>query len=161
MSSCDRRTLLLGLFALPACGFEPVYGTGGAAEGLYDQIRFDAPNDANSFILRKQLEDRLGRGASAQFAMNVSLRLRTESLAITSEQLINRFNVIGTATYQIRRLSTDVVVDQGSVKNFTGYSASGTTVATSSARDDAFERLTRSLADQLVSQIFATSGGWL
>lgn len=160
MSSFDRRSLLLALAALPACGFEPVYGTGGQAEGLYGQIEVTTADDANGFNLRKQLEDRLGRPEAPLYEMTVSLQLRTESLAITSEQSINRLNVIGTANYQIRSLATGAVVDRGSVRNFTGYSASGTTVATASARDDAFERLTTALADQLVSQIFATSGNW-
>lgn len=160
MSSFDRRTLLLGLVTLPACGFEPVYGTGGSAEGLYGQIRFETPDDVNGYNLRNQLEDLLGRSASARYEMQVSLRLRTESLAITSQQSINRLNVIGTATYQVRDLSTGRVVDRGSVNNFTGYSASGTTVATASARDDAFERLTQILADQIVAQVLATSGSW-
>ncbi|MEL7211040.1 MAG: LPS assembly lipoprotein LptE [Pseudomonadota bacterium] len=160
MSSFDRRSLLLGLAALPACGFEPVHGTSGSARGLYGQILFEAPNDANSFNLRKQLEDRLGRNDAAPYTMAVSLDLKTENLAITSEQSITRLNVIGTARYQIRRTGTPEVLDQGKVSNFTGYSASGSTVATSSARDDAFERLTTSLADQIVSRLYATSSSW-
>lgn len=160
MSSFDRRSVFLGLIALPACGFEPVHGTGGAAQGLYSQIGIEAPNDANSYNLRKQLEDRLGRGDAPEFIMAVSLDLKTESLAITSEQSINRLNVIGTARYQIRRSGTETVLDQGKVSNFTGYSASGSTVATSSARDDAFERLTVTLADQIVSRLYATAGSW-
>ena len=160
MSSFDRRSILFGLIALPACGFEPVHGTNGSAQGLYGQIVFEAPNDANSFNLRKQLEDRLGRSDAGAYTMAVSLDLRTESLAITSEQDINRLNVIGTANFQIRETGTARVLDQGKVSNFTGYSASGSTVATTSARDDAFERLTTTLADQLVSRLYATAGAW-
>lgn len=150
----------MGLVALPACGFEPVHGKNGAARGLYGQIGIEAPNDINSFNLRKQLEDRLGRSENPEFTMAVALNLRTESLAITSAQSINRLNVIGTANYQIRRSGTTRVLDEGKVSNFTGYSASGTTVATASAREDAFERLTTTLADQLVSRLYATAGSW-
>ncbi|MEL6594642.1 MAG: LPS assembly lipoprotein LptE [Pseudomonadota bacterium] len=160
MLSFDRRSILLGVIALPACGFEPVHGTRGSAQGLYGQITFEAPNDANSFNLRKQLEDRLGRNDAGLFTMAVSLDLRTESLSITSEQSINRRNVIGSARYQIRRSDTGEVLDQGKVSNFTGYSSSGSTVATASARDDGFERLTTTLADQLISRLYATAGSW-
>jgi LPS-assembly lipoprotein len=44
-------------------------------------------------------------------------------------------------------------VTSGSVDNFTGYSATGTTVATLAAERDAQERLMTILADQIVTRL--------
>ena len=48
---------------------------------------------------------------------------------------------------------------RGEADSFTSYSTTDSTVATQTAREDAEERLGRNLADQIVTQIFASSGG--
>ena len=48
-------------------------------------------------------------------------------------------------------------VTSGTVDSFTGYSATGSTVATRAARADAEERLTTILADQIVTRLIAAA----
>ena len=45
----------------------------------------------------------------------------------------------------------------GSETNFTGYSATGSTVETLAGERDAFERLMRILADQIAARLLATA----
>ncbi|PTX57713.1 LPS-assembly lipoprotein [Litoreibacter ponti] len=158
MSSFNRRFLLLALPALAACGFEPVYGTGGSATKLRGQVVVDAPTDRNSFDLIARLEERLGRPQAPQFGMSVVLSLREEGLAISDENNITRFNLLGTATYVLRDIGSGEQVYKGTVNTFTAYSASSQPVATVSAERDAQSRLMVALADKITSDLLINSG---
>ncbi|WP_102109113.1 LPS assembly lipoprotein LptE [Oceaniglobus roseus] len=170
MWSSDRRTLLLGLAALAGCGFSPAYGPGGAAEGLRGSIEVDAPSDEDGYRLVRRLEERLGRPAGAQYRLSASLALGEDGLGITPDQEITRYRLSGELTWALRRLSDDVTVSNGLVRNFTEYSApvfgaagapvAGNTVSVLTARRDARERLMVILADQLVSRLIATAPEW-
>lgn len=60
-----RRFLLaLPLLALAACGFEPVYGPGGAGAALQNRVLVDAPEDRFGYFLVREVESRLGRAAT-------------------------------------------------------------------------------------------------
>ena len=60
-----RRFLLaLPLLALAACGFEPVYGPGGAGTALQNRVLVDAPEDRFGYFLVREVESRLGRAAT-------------------------------------------------------------------------------------------------
>ena len=159
MSSSDRRTLLLSLAALPlaACGFEPVYAPGSTASTLVGRTSFDTPINEDTFDLVRQLERRLGRADSAQFALSVVPKVREESLAIVGSQSITRVNIIGTANYTLLDTGSGQVLLSGSVDTFTSYSASGNTASTVAARRDARNRLMISLADQTVAKIEASA----
>ncbi len=157
----DRRRVLLGALALgglSACGFAPAYGPNGTATRLQNRILVDAPGDRASFLLVQQLETRLGRSASPDFGLSIALELKQEQMAIAANNITTRFNVIGKATYALRDLGDGKVLTTGSVDSFTGYSATGTTAATQTARADAQERLMVILADQIVTRLIAASG---
>ena len=57
-------------------------------------------------------------------------------------------------------LATGARLTGGRVDNFTSYSATGSTVASLAAEEDASLRLMRILADQIVARLLATSGQW-
>ncbi|NSX53796.1 LPS assembly lipoprotein LptE [Parasulfitobacter algicola] len=156
----SRRAFITGAFAILAgCGFAPVYGPDGRGAKLRGQIEFFEPGDRNAFALVSQLENRLGRTESPVYQLSVSIALSTDGLAVTSDQATTRFNVIGTARYALRDLDDKLLTD-GTVKSFTGYSTTGTTVATQAAERDAYDRLMTALADQIVTRLIAASDGF-
>lgn len=159
MSSSDRRTFLFGLAALPlaGCGFEPAYGTGGVADRLRGRVLVDAPDDRNAYALVSRLEDRLGRAEVTAYRLGYTIHTRTDDLAITQEQEITRYNVIGRIDYTLTDVTTGATVASGEVENFTGYSATGSTVSTQVAQRDAYERLMVILADQIVQRLIAAT----
>ncbi|MCT8158478.1 LPS assembly lipoprotein LptE [Pseudoruegeria sp. SHC-113] len=161
MSSFDRRTLLISLAGLAACGFEPAYGPSGAAANLRGSILVDEPTDRFSFELLKQLEERLGQPVNPSYGLAITLRLEEDDLAITQDQEILRYNIIGEADFAIRSLATDAELFRGKVSSFTAYAATGTTVSTREAQRDAYDRLMVILADQITSRLIASSGSWL
>ncbi|MHC0052292.1 LPS assembly lipoprotein LptE [Actibacterium sp. D379-3] len=160
MSLSDRRTVLLGLAALSlaGCGFAPAYGTDGAARGLHGRIRAADPTNRDSFALVGRLEERLGRPDAPLYDLNYELEVQREGLAITPEQVTTRYNLLGEVAFTLTDRRTGAPALSGRVNNFAGYSATGTTVSTRAAEQDAHERLMVILADQIVARLIASAG---
>ena len=143
--------------AVAACGFTPVYGPQGTGSALFDRILVQAPTDRDSFQLVKALEQRLGRGAAQEYRLNFALTIKAEGQAVTITNVITRFSLVGTVDYKLIRVSDETVVNSGQVQNFTGYSATGSTVETLAAERDAHERLMTILADQITARLVSTT----
>ncbi|MEM8576637.1 MAG: LPS assembly lipoprotein LptE [Pseudomonadota bacterium] len=156
MSWC-KALLASALLALTACGFTPAYGPGNAGAALNGRIAFGEPSDRTTFQLVRRLEERLGRSIDPAYDLGVTLVTTEEGQAIDADGNIDRFTLLGTAQYVLTDRSTGVQVAQGEVSNFTGYSATGTTVATLQAQRDAQERLVTILADMLTDRLIATA----
>ncbi|MEO9649518.1 MAG: LPS assembly lipoprotein LptE [Roseobacter sp.] len=155
MSLYSRRSFLCLPVALAACGFTPVYSTGQSGVTLQNRIEVGEVEDLNGFLVTRRLEERLGRASAPSYKLTVDVTSRSEGLAVNSESNINRFNLIGEAKYVLVNQATGQIVTSGRVNNFTGSSASGTTVATLAAERDARERLMTLLADQIVVRLLS------
>lgn len=159
MSSFNRRFVLLGLPAtLAACGFQPAYGPGGSASRLQNAVLVDAPNNRPGFLMTRHIEDRLGRGELRRYGLSYSIDLDEEATAISVNNVITRYNLLGSVTYALRDLDTKAVLFSGRANSFTSYSASGSTVATQAAERDAEARLMVILADQILTRLTAEAG---
>ncbi|MEQ9260032.1 MAG: LPS assembly lipoprotein LptE [Roseovarius sp.] len=157
MSSCNRRSFLLGSSALAVagCGFTPAYAPGGAATRLQNSILVDEPKEREDYLFTRRVEERLGRPSPADYALSYSIAISEQPIAISANNVITRFNMLGTITYALRDMTTEKVLTSGKVDSFTSYSAAGTTVATQAARSDAEERLMTILADQMITRLTA------
>ena len=149
-----RRLFCLGaLTALAGCGFAPVYGPGGGGAALQNAVLADEPKSRDAFLLVRTIEERLGRANPAIYGLSYAITVDAESIGIDRNDATLRYNLLGNATYALRHLSTGAIVASGKVDNFTGYSASGTTVATQSAERDARTRLMTMLANQIITRL--------
>lgn len=157
MSSFSRRALLAGALPLAACGFRPALGTGGAATGLVDRVEIADPADKRAFDFVERLEERLGRASAPTFRLDYEIATEVQGLAITPENATTRYDVNGTVRYRLVDIGSGKAVAEGSVQSFTAYSAAGTPVSTATQRDDAYARLMRLLADQVVIRLVAQS----
>jgi LPS-assembly lipoprotein len=156
MSWCNRRFILLsGLATLAGCGFAPAYAPGGAGAALMGQVAVEAPDTRASYLLTQEIETRLGRPAIPRYALIPVVTLRTQAMAINRNNVASRFNLLGSVAYSLRDLSTGATLTTGEVTSFTGYSATGTTVAVQAAERDAEARLMVILADQLLTRLLA------
>ncbi len=159
-----------GLAALPACGFAPVYGPGGAAEGLSGQIAVDAPTDEAGYAFVRHLESRLGRTEGARYRLSPQISVVEEDLGYTPAGEITLVRLLGQLAYTLTDTTDGTQVAAGTLTNFTSYPApvfgtgrttiAGNTVTTRAARDDAIERLMVILGDQLVSELLVTAATW-
>jgi len=154
-----RRALfaLSALFAAAGCGFAPAYGPQGSASVLQDNLRVAAPERRDGFLMSQRLEDRFGRNDAGRYVLTVAPTIRQQGLATSVEGTTNRFQLIGRADYALRDTQTQSVVRQGVVTDFTGFSATGSTVATLAAERDATARLMVILADQIVDRLILTA----
>jgi len=153
MSSFSRRTFLLAPLALTACGFEPVYGTGGSASALRNTILFEIPVDQDGFDMASHLEQRLGRATAPIYALGITTDVASEGLAISGSNDIERFNLIGKSSYRLTRVNSEQALLEGTVNTFTAYSASLQPVATLAAQRDARRRLMIALADKITAEL--------
>lgn len=160
MSSFNRRSLLILPLALAACGFAPAYGPSGPARGLQGLIRVADPSDKNGFDLVERLEEQLGRPSADQYDLGYTIKTDSVGVGITPDNAITRYNITGSIDWTLTERASGTRVTGGSVQSFTSWSATGSTVAGLAAEQDAYLRLMRILADQIVLRILASSGNW-
>lgn len=151
----DRRFFVLGgAAALAGCGFEPVYGPGGEANVLLSAVALDAPDDRHDQLFQQRIEERLGRASDARFRLKTVIETSTDGLGNTSDGRTTRFRVLGRAQFVLTDMTEEAnVLTQGRITAFTGYSATGSTVATLAAERDADIRLMTMLADQVIDRL--------
>lgn len=155
----NRRFVLLGLAALPvlaACGFTPAFAPGGPAAELKGSILIDAPNEHDGYQLVKHLESRLGQPTSPRFGLSYVITTSVEGVGITTSQETTRYQLVGEVEYTLTDLTTTDVIETGTVKNFTAYAATGSTVSTLAAKRDTRNRLMVILGDQIVNRLIVS-----
>ena len=151
-----RRTALAGLMALAGCGFTPAYAPGGAGDRLRGAVHLPDPTDIDSYALNAHLTARLGPATAPRYDLAYTLRVAVVEQGITPEQITTRFSLNGTLDFRLTDRASGAVLSQGAVSAFTSYSATGSTIATTTAEADARARLMRMLGDQLVTRLLGT-----
>ncbi|MFQ6547079.1 LPS assembly lipoprotein LptE [Aestuariibius sp. 2305UL40-4] len=139
---------------LGACGFQPALAPGAPATTLQSRILIEEPDDRATFLIAQRLEERLGQPTAPDLSLDVSLAIEERPAAFTSDREITRYTLEGDLTYSVTD-TTGRTVANGTVRSFTAYSATGTTVATLAAEEDAEDRLAIALADLLVARLIA------
>lgn len=145
------------MLALAGCGFTPAYGPAGGASALRGRIALSDPEDRAAFDLHARLEDRLGRAEAPVFRLDSKIATRRLSGGITEANAVTRFTLEGSADWSLVRLASGEVALRGRAESFTGYSATGSTVAGLAAEEDARARLMRILADQIATRLIAAA----
>lgn len=143
------------LALLAACGFTPALAPGSAVSALRGSVRADDPADRNGFDFVARLEERLGRPGDARFALSYTIRTDTTGVAVTADNRTTRYDLRGALEYRLTEIASGAVVTGGRVHGFTGYAATGSTVAMLAAEEDAARRLMVILADQVVTRLVA------
>lgn len=154
----DRRTFLIAAVALAGCGFTPAYGPGGGASVLLGRVAPDAPATRDDFALTRRLSERLGPPQAAAYRLAYDITTNATGQAITPDNTTTRYALTGDVSYRLQDAGTDAVLLTGEVTSFTSWSASGSSVATRAAEEDAHARLMRVLADQIVTRLLAGAG---
>ncbi len=122
---------------------------------LQGRTAIPAPDSRQSYELVKELEQRLGRSANPDYDLGLTLTVTENRLAVTSDNVTTRFDVVGDLDYSLTDLVSGDVMGSGTVTSYTGYSATGSTVATEAAQSDAHDRLMVILTDMLISRLTA------
>ena len=155
MSLFNRRTFLFLPLALAACGFTPVYAPGGTASALRGKVEVAAPESVDSYLLVQNLEERLGRPTQPTYKLSLTLATGAQGQAVTASNETTRYSLVGKLDYVLSDIGSEAIIASGSVGNFTGYSATGSTVETLASERDARARLMVILADQITTRLYA------
>jgi LPS-assembly lipoprotein len=145
---------------LAACGFSPALGPDGSAGALHDQIRIADPTNKNDFDLVERLEERLGRTGTGQYDLTYTITTRTAGVGIATDNTTTRFQLHGTVVWVLNERASTARLTGGTATSFTSWSATASTVAALSGEENAALRLMRVLADQITTQLIATSTTW-
>ena len=114
-------------------------------------MAIETPDTPDGFLLGARLEDRLGR-AEGDLRLVAGLEIEEVAAAVTPGGAITRYDLVGRAPWRLVGRDGGSLAE-GTATAFTGYSATGTTVATAAAEADARERLTVLLADAMVTRL--------
>ena len=157
MSSSDRRLFLFGLAALPlaACGFTPAYGPDGGADALRGRVQVQTPQSRSDFDFISRIAARLGSATDPAYDLGYSISASRQTGGITANNVTTRYSLHGTTTWTLTERQTGTRVAGGTVRAFTSWSTTGTTVAGLAAEDDAYRRLSIMLADQVILRLTA------
>lgn len=149
-----RRGLVLALL-LSGCGFSPVLGTGSPARGLIGTVRAESPSNQADYDFVARVEERLGRADRPEFELRYDIETSREGVGITAGGATTRYVLTGSARWSLVRQSDGAELAKGLVRNFAGWSATGTSVAGLAAEEDARRRLMRLLADQVIAAVLS------
>jgi len=156
MSYFNLRNLLVACVAgslLGACNFTPVYAPTETGSKIEGKIHVAEPKTKEQYLVTRRLETRLGRSDPAPMTLTYSVSHGASGLGTTATGSTTRLHRIGTLSYSLKASGSGSLIDSGSIRNFTGYSATGNTAATLAAERDSIERLMIILADQLIDRL--------
>ena len=148
----SRCGFFLAALALAGCGFEPVNGVNSKSQMLRNTVLVQAPTNRVEFELVRNLEVQLGQAVSKLYDLQYKLSVDEDIVVVSAAQEINRFSLVGLLEYSLVD-SGGVVLLTETAKSFTGYSATGTTVATQRSKRDAYDRLMVILAKQVSNSL--------
>ena len=142
----------MAALALAGCDLVPVNGANTKFQLLRNTVLVQAPTSRVEFELVRNLEVQLGQAVSKLYDLQYKLSVDEDIVVVSAAQEINRFSLVGLLEYSLVD-SGGVVLLTETAKSFTGYSATGTTVATQRSKRDAYDRLMVILAKQVSNSL--------
>ena len=152
-----RIAALLLLMLLTGCGLRPLYAGGGSgrvAQAL-QSVRVAPIEGQAGWLVRTALEDRLGadEGAAARYRLEVELDDNISGFGIRSDDSVTRERRTLRARYRLVDAALGTVLLDATAGSDAGIDVVSSEYATVAAEQTALERLSREVADQIVSRV--------
>ena len=162
MSLFSRRWLLLGFLLLTACGYEPIYGVDKAANKIMGKIDIEVSNGRNAFEFRDRLIERLGALESEPtYLLQYISSIKSKNLTISVDNDVTRYTLQGETKFDLIDLASKKVIYTNTIVSNTAYSATAGTYPTAVAERDANVRLSRDMADKIVTLLLISAKNWI
>jgi LPS-assembly lipoprotein len=162
------RRLLLALpiaLLLSGCGLRPLYSGGGSgpvAQSL-QSIEVAPIGGRAGWLVRTALEDRLGdnTGGAPRYRLEVELDDQIIGFGVRADDAETRERRTLRARYRLVEAGRGTVVLDATAGSDAGIDVVSSDYATVAAEQTALERLSREVADQIVTRLalFASRGG--
>ena len=155
--------VLLGAFALSACGLQPMYaggGSGAVAQGLRG-IEVTTIEGKAGWLVRQALIDRLGKPAEAggeapPYRLEIRLDDSLEGLAVLADDTVSRERRTLRARYQLYDAQTGEVLLDATEGADAGIDVVSSEYAVIAAENTALENLSVEIADRIVTRVALT-----
>lgn len=159
------RLLALALVLLLAsCGLKPLYGGGGSGKVAQSlrSVSVSPIEGRAGWLVRTALEDRLGAPVGQpRFRLEVELDDGITGFGIRSDDAVTRERRTLRARYRLVDSAKGTVLLDATAGSDAGIDAVGSEYATVAAEQTALERLSKEVADQIVTRValFASRDG--
>jgi LPS-assembly lipoprotein len=152
-----RVAPVLLMLLLGACGLQPLYsggGTGRVAQTL-QSIEVAPIEGRAGWFVRTALEDRLSGGAGGVPRYRLVIRLDDQitGFGIRADNAVTRERRTLRARYQLVDAARGTVLLDATAGSDAGIDVVGSEYATVAAEQTALERLSKEIADQIVSRV--------
>ena len=153
---------MFGVLPLAACGFEPIYGVDKPANRIRGKINVEVSNGRNAFELRDRLNERLGAPeGTPTYILKYKSNVVPKNLTISKDNDVTRYTLQGETSFELIDILTQKIVYQNNIVSNTAYSATAGTYPIAIAERDANVRLSRDMADKIVTLLLITAKDWL
>ena len=147
---------------LPGCGLRPLYASGGAGPvaNTLASIEVAPIGGQRGWLVRNALNDRLHRQSEgpARYRLEVELDDQITGFGVRQDNAITRERRTLRARYRLLDAATGGVLLDQSAASDAGIDVAGSEYATAAAEQTALERLTETLADQIVARVATYAG---
>ncbi len=149
----------LGVCALSACGYSPLYGTTSTSPGLastLQSVEIKPINDRVGQMTRTALKQRFSPTAHSThklYALDVKLSENISTLAVEKDASATRGNLKLSASYVLSRKADGLQLNSGSVTGVSSYNIISSDFATESAKNNARKRAIEFVADRIRTQV--------
>ncbi|HEY0446500.1 MAG TPA: LPS assembly lipoprotein LptE [Allosphingosinicella sp.] len=160
-----KRLVLAATLLLGACGLRPLYvgGADGRVAQALDSVEVAPIGGRAGWLVRTALEDRLGReqGAGARYRLEVELDDNITGFGIRSDDAVTRERRTLRARYRLVDAAVGTVLLDATAGSDAGIDVVSSEYATVAAEQTALERLSKEVADQIVTRValFASRTG--
>ena len=152
-----RIALIASMLLLTGCGLRPLYSGGGSGQVAQALRSVDvAPIGGRAgWLVRTALEDRLGagNGAGARFRLEVELDDQITGLGIRTDDSVTRERRTLRARYRLVDAAVGTVLLDATAGSDAGIDVVSSEYATVAAEQTALERLSKEVADQIVTRV--------
>lgn len=149
---------LIALASLSACGLRPVYGGGshGAVAQAIGNVEVAPIEGKNGWLVRNALNDRLAAmrgGTGPRYRLVVKLDDQISGFGLRSDAAVTRERRTLRARYQLVDEATGAQLLDDTAGSDAGIDVTSSEYATIAAEDTALERLSQTVADQIVTRL--------
>jgi LPS-assembly lipoprotein len=142
---------------LPGCGLRPLYAGGGSgpvAQSLRS-VQVAPIQGRAGWLVRTALQDRLGAvpGSGARYRLEVELDDDITGFGIRSDDAVTRERRTLRARYRLVEVGKGTVVLDATAGSDAGIDVVASEYATVAAEQTALERLSKEVADQIVTRL--------
>ena len=150
---------MMGAGALSACaGFQPMHASAPGKAAFSDlAIEMNSGTDENDrlagFLIEKRLEDRISPSSSSDYRLIITPASQRIGIGLTGQDFATRFDGVVTATWRLVKRSDGKTIGAGRARSVATYSADRDPYRLQVTTDQAMERASRAVADELIKQV--------